>query len=132
MSVKMTVESLAGCTISSDLQEIREQLRRRTTENDNAFLLHVESESFPQLSLLVKNNWATLQYLPFEGHPGFVPINAWDIAPKRNLRFRISNSTADDVFIDSKYIIGIDEAEIAAQEFFKDQKLPSSFQWLEL
>lgn len=126
----MKLENLSETKFIEDANELKKCLAARTKHNDNAFWLNNNASTFPQLSIMIKENTATLQYLPKDGHPGFLSLG--NLGQTDDVKFRISESPADDLLIASKFLITTTSAEIAAIEFFEGKSLPNSVEWMEL
>ncbi len=114
------------------IQDLVSVLQRRDTNGANAFWLSHDA-GFPVLVVLVKEEVATVQYIPRDREAGWMSVGSMDDGVKGGLtRFAISQHVADDVFIMNETLLPFATAVEAAKEFFDSAALPPSVQWLKL
>lgn len=129
----MKITDLNGQYTASSLGEVEEILCRRLEANFNAFTLSCDSKEFPTLSLLVRDDIATLNYLEWPDSAGFIPTgNRANRCLSENTVFWISQYRADDVEIQNDAIVSFSAALDAAKEFFHSRDLPGCIQWSEI
>jgi hypothetical protein len=128
----MKVIDITGQSDVQTCDELYTVLRRRWTNNDNAFILSFQDREFPQLLLHVKGELAFAYYLP-GGHAGFISRGSSG-APVRadEVSFTIS-AAGDQIEVMRISVIPVSAMLAAAQEFFaSDGKLPGCIAWQEL
>jgi hypothetical protein len=112
--------------------ELESVLAKRHAGGSNSFWLAVSPGSYPQLAVLVSNNYATLNYLPREQDAGLRSVGGGtDLEPSGSTSFLIS-SLGDRIPALNDAIVPVSVALDAAKEFFADQHLPMSVNWVEL
>lgn len=118
---------------ANSIQELEAVLTTRHEGNVNSFWLYPDSEEFPQLGLLIKNELASLSYLPQPGTAGFSSVGplATDL-PGETTLFPISKYRADDLYVRNEAVLPLSAALVAAKEFFVSNDLPQSVEWFEL
>jgi hypothetical protein len=125
----MIVEDFDGTNVVNEVAELESLLERRPVEDAGAFWLSNEGGAFPTLSILIKDGWAILHYIPAANEAGLRSLG--DKCGGELLRFSISRNPADDVEEPSDAIVPREAAIKAAREFFLGG-IPTSVKWIEL
>ena len=129
----MKVVEINGSSDADDLDSLETILTKKYRNGYNSFWLSHGSQEYPALSLLVKDDLATLTYIPNDQSAGYRSIgNIPTLKPGYSTSFSISNSPADDVVVLNEAILPFSIALKVAKEFFVSERLPQSVQWLEL
>lgn len=117
----------------NDTHDLECILLRRCDGGFNSFWLSHDAEDYPTLSLLVKNDLATLNYVPEEFDAGFFSVGGkMVLGPPGMTTFSISKSRADDVAVLNSAVISFCSALQAAKDFFISNALPQSVRWQRL
>lgn len=129
----MKVIDFFGVQDVSSLDELRALLRRRSNAGCNAFWLSHGNAPYPTLSLLVKGDLATLNYIPRESDAGFRSLCSKHCArADATMTFATSETPADDIAVLNDAVVPLDAALEAANQFFLQNSLPKSVEWLRL
>jgi hypothetical protein len=117
----------------TDIHELETVITKRCDNSFNSFWLSHQGEEYPTLAVLVKDDLATLNYMPKEFDAGYRSVGALpDLTPGATMRFSISGSSGDDVFVRNDAVLPFSVALQAAKEFFFSKDLPKSVEWFEL
>lgn len=128
----MNVADILGQIEVKCVEELESSLQRRTKNGDNAFWLSFAESAYPMLSIAVKDNIASLDYLLSDDEPGFKSIgNLEDIDQGGTTMFSISRSPADDLEVRNDSIVSWPVAIEAAKQFFATSKQPKCIRWFE-
>jgi hypothetical protein len=129
----MKVVDINGVHEANNVHELETILKRRCGNGFNSFWLSHRDEEYPTLSLLVKDELASLTYLPKELDAGFSSIGRMpDLKEGGTITFSISKNRADDVVVSNDAVLPFSAALQAAKEFFHSKGLPQSVEWLQL
>lgn len=128
----MIICDIFGTHEVQTVEELEVILARMYSSNSNSFWLMDSPGAYPQLSILINNHIATLNYLPREQVAGLrsVRTDAHLQIPGTS-RFLIS-SLGDEVPVSNDAIISLSVAVEAAKEFFRTMQLPKCVTWFEL
>jgi hypothetical protein len=117
----------------ANISELENILMRRHGDGYNSFWLCHDEREYPALSLLIKNDLATLNYIPKEQDAGYRSVgDCSSLTPGDSTAFSISASPADDVFVLNDAIVPFSTALTIAKEFFVSDALSRSIRWLKL
>jgi len=94
----------------------------------NSFWLSDES-GFPCMSILVKDELATVWYWPSEGSAGCMSTNGNATSEKATTLFYLNHQRQE---VGDHLIINWPQAVEAAREFLETRELPNSLLWIEL
>jgi hypothetical protein len=130
--IKVTIGDMKKTKDVFSIVELREILSMRYDNEANSFeIVHI-GDSFPHLTILIKQKFATLRYLESFDKPGFVPDN-----PDNNLDqdgfttlYYGSPNSAEDVW--NRQIVSDSEAIMATEEFAVTAMLPTVIKCVEL
>ena len=128
----MNVVDISGVSVVSDAEALETVLMKRSAEGSNSFWLSHEGHEYPMLSVLVKHDLATLNYLPKECDAGFRSVGGTALKPGETTAFSITRNRADDVAVLNDAVVPFSAALRAAEEFFLSGTLPESIEWLRL
>jgi hypothetical protein len=129
----MTVVDIAGAHEVKNVRELEAVLMRRYKNDLNAFWLAHRNGEYPTLSLLVKEDLASLNYIPKEHVAGLRSVgNMPHLNSGETTRFSISNNSGDDLFVLNDAVLPFSAALRAAKEFFFSEDPPQSIEWLQL
>lgn len=117
----------------TNVDELEAILMRRHDNSASSFWLAHGVEEYPVLSLLVKDDLATLNFMPKEFDAGFASVGSKTaLTPGDTTIFPISNNRADDVVVLNDAVLPFSIALQAAREFFFTKDLPKSLEWKQL
>jgi len=129
----MKVIYFDGVQEATSVDELETILKKEHGVGVNSFWLSHGSDAYPTLSLLVKGDLATLNYVPKEDDAGFASVGKVpELKPGETTTFSISNNRADDVVVLNDAVLPFSVALRAAKEFFFSKDLPRSVEWLRL
>lgn len=129
----MKVVDINGVYFAMDLERLKFALMQRCEGSFNAFWLSHDGEDYLMLSIVVSDEWASINYLPKEFDVGFSSIGKGDSRVNAGtILFRISKSRADDLAVHADAVLSFSDALKVAQEFFHSNKLPQGIEWLQL
>ena len=129
----MKVVDINGLHEASNVHELETILMRRCDKGSNSFWLSHGDEEYPTLSLLVKDELASLNYIPKEFEAGYSSLGRMPELDERGTTcFSISKNPADDVFVSNDAVLPFSAALRAAKEFFYSKGLPQSIEWIQL
>ena len=117
---------------AASVEEVADILRTRFDTNSNSFNLSHDDDEYPLLSILVKDELATLSYFARDNEPGWVPTGSATGSKAETTLFHISRYPADDLQVQNDAVVSFATALNAAAEFFNSKELPTSINWLEL
>ena len=128
----MKVIDLNGAHEAISVEELDTILKRRQGTGVNSFWLS-HGIAYPTLSLLVKGDLATLNYVPEEHDAGFRSVGKMPgLNAGETTTFAMSNNRADDVVVLNDAVLPFSAALKAAKEFFLSKDLPRSVEWTRL
>ncbi|MFN0017871.1 MAG: hypothetical protein ACKVP0_06400 [Pirellulaceae bacterium] len=129
----MKVVDINGVYQANNFHELETLLMRRCENGLNCFWLSHGDEEYPTLSLLVKDEVASLNYIPKEFDAGFVSVTSMPVLKKgETTTFSISKNAADDVVVSNESVLTFSAALRAVKEFFHSKALPELVEWLQL
>jgi hypothetical protein len=129
----MRVIDFEGVHEAASVEELDTILNRKHGGGLNSFWLSQGSNTYPTLSLLVKGDLATINYIPKEHDAGFRSVgNVRGLNLEGTTTFAMSNDRADDVVVLNDAVLSFAAALKAAKEFFSSKDLPRSVQWMQL
>lgn len=129
----MKVVDIDGVHQASNVHELETILMRRRDNRFNSFWLSHGGAEYPTLSLLVKDDLATLNFIPREFDAGFSSVGTVaDLTPEGTTTFLVNNNRADDVVVLNQAVLPFSVALQAAREFFFSKDLPRSVEWVQL
>jgi hypothetical protein len=70
----MQIEDLKAKYTVDSAGELEMVLQKKYRPGVNEFCFSHDNEKFSTISLLGSGDLATLNFFPYEGHPGFVPV----------------------------------------------------------
>jgi hypothetical protein len=118
-----------------DIAELELLLASRIEGCVNSFWLRQDNREFPKLSILVKDDFAAIYYLPQECEAGYCSkgeVASLGLEPGSCTAFSISRNSGDDVEVANEVLLPFCDALSAAKEFFYSGSLPECINWLEL
>ena len=128
----MRVEDFDGVFEVCDTNGLDQTLARRFHNAANGFLLMGKSDGYPRLDMLVKDELAVLHFFPEEYHPGYIAQGDVDnIDPNGTITFILFKNGQEQTMYNG-YVVSLDTALKAAEEFFYSQELPKGVEWEEL
>lgn len=128
----LTLYDFSGRHEADTVTSLREILQRRYGPSVNGFWISHNDDPNPVLSLLVKDDLATLVYIPSEAHPGFVPISRiCELSMEEFTTFR-SETIEQELEVPNSQVVLFADAERAVEDFFESKELPKSLDWFEL
>jgi hypothetical protein len=120
----MKIVDFKGTYEATSIQELETILMRRHCDGVNSFWLSHGNEEYPTLSVLVKNGFAALCYIPEESEAGFMSTGKMQgLKPGGMTTFSLSEHRADDVEILNDAVLPWPAALAAAKEFFSSKGL---------
>jgi hypothetical protein len=129
----MKVIDFDGVHEATSVEELDTILKTRHGDGVNAFWLSHGTDAYPTLSLLVKGDLATLNYVPEEHDAGFRSVGKMPgLKLGETTTFSMSNNRADDVVLLNNAVLPFSAALKAAREFFLSKALPRSVEWMQL
>ncbi len=129
----MKVIDFDGVHEARSVEELGTILKTRHADGVNSFWLSHGIEAYPALSVLVKGDLATLNYLPEENDAGFRSAgNMAQLKLEQTTTFSLSNNRADDVVVLNDSVLPFSTALRVAKEFFFSKDLPRSIEWMRL
>lgn len=115
-----------------NIEELERILATRYENGLNGFWLSHGLEKYPVISLLVKDDLATLHYFPKEGDPGLRSVGN----DARRAAEEFTTFALDDVrqkqWVLNEAVVSFPRALEAAKEFLVSEQLPRSIEWLQL
>jgi len=130
--MNLTIYDFSGRHEAHNSSEFGEILSKRFGPAVNAFWISHNDELKPVLSLLVKENLATLVYFPSEGHPGFVPVGETSVSNNTGFTTFRQETIEQEIEIPNSQVVTFDSALRAAEDFSELRSLPKSIAWTEL
>src|SRR5262245_63866063 len=128
----MKVEDLRGMHHIHSAAELDKILGIRYDAR-NSFWICADQERYPLLNVSVNGDAAYVHYIPSEFVAGFASFdNGARSSPVSDVRFSISDFSADDIVVSGDKVVSFAAARAACREFFESQRLPTSLRWLEL
>ena len=126
----MIIYEFTGKTECHNSNELREVLKHRSKNNSNEFELRLDLE-YPFLTILVKDEYACVHYFKDAndcGHFAYIGDNGLED------EYVIFNMGSEDfqTEISKDLVIPIEQAYIAALDFFYTNEMSKMMQWLEL
>jgi hypothetical protein len=129
----MKVVDINGVHEASSVHELEGILMGRCGNGYNSFWLSHDGEEYPTLSLLVKGDLASLNFIPTEFDAGYSSVGKrLGLQAGETTTFSISTNRADDVVVLNDAVLPFSAALQAAKEFFHSKELPESVEWLKL
>ena len=119
-------------TTVSSAAELRAVLNQRRGDGVNSFWLSHDGRDYPQLTLLLKGELASLTYFPSDGDAGYVPVGNLSALPTGEVAFSISAHEADDLFVVNDAVLPTSLAVKIAEEFLNSDALPTGLKWMHL
>lgn len=129
----MRVTDIAGVYQATAIAELERLLMLRIDECYNSFWISQDNTQYPTLSILVKNELATLHFMANEFEAGCRSMGGIEHPDTAGHSvFSISRDSGDDVTVTNDAIVPFADALSAAKEFFETGALPQCIKWLEL
>ena len=126
----MIVYDFSGKTECSNLIELQKILKHRSHNNSNEFELRTESE-YPFLTILIKEEFACVHYFKDEndcGHYAYVDNNG---IKEEYIVFNMGSKNSETE-ISKDLVIPVEQAYIAAIDFFNTCEMSNKMKWFEL
>lgn len=126
----MTVYEFNGKTKCNNPSELQEVLLHRSKNNSNEFELRTESE-YPILTILIKEEFACVHYFENEtdcGHYAYVDNNGIE---EEYIIFNIGDENSETE-ISKNLVIPVEQAYIAAGDFYNTKEKSTKLKWFEL
>ena len=112
-------------------RELGPLLRKRDKDGFYSFWLSHDNDTYPVLSILLKDDLACLHYFPQEGDAGLASVgNIGNLKRGDTTIFLLDGVEQMCVLNDA--IVPVSAALAAAKEFFATKAPPKSIQWLQL
>lgn len=128
----MTITDFKNTVEITTIKQLYEFLEKRYEVKDvvaNSFWLTHDAR-FPALSILVRNNFASIWYSASEDSPGFNSIGTVaNLKAGNDTMFYFRGGPQP---VTNESIITFAEALKVAEEFLHSQELPKSIKWLQL
>lgn len=127
----MIIEHFGGKNTCDNLEELERVLSFRTEKGVNEFWLNLPTE-YPCMNLVVKNNYASLLYIPEDGHPGFISIGHDTDLDEYETSTFYTNTDQEEISVANYTILPFSIALNAVKEFFETKEMPKLIEWEEL
>ncbi len=128
----MKLEDFNGAHEIKNDVELETALNKRYGHDANSFWLTHNSKKYPSMALLVRGNFASINYFPQEDSAGFRSTGNVDgLAPGEMSIFYLDSENQEQEILNDS-IVSFADAVRAAKEFLSSSKLPSSIEWFEL
>lgn len=128
----MRIADINGVYRADSIEELDAILMKRCGDFNSFWLSH-DDDAYPMLSLLVKNDLATLTYFPREFDAGFSSVGTVsELDREASTVFAISHNRADDLVVLNSAVLPFSTAVLVAREFFRAKDLPTAVEWREL
>jgi hypothetical protein len=129
----MIVVDIDSVRTADNSSEFEGLLRMRIDNSYNAFWISHDGEEYPTLSLLVRDDFSVLHYIPEEFNAGYQSVgNGPGLDALGVTSFSISRNTGDDVQVTNEAIVPFSTALLVANEFFHSIARPNCIEWFEL
>jgi Immunity protein Imm1 len=115
-----------------DLSDIERVMSRRFEGNVNEVLLASGKNAFPLLAILIRENMASINYVPGDKEAGFTSIGGNLGLPPDGMTIFAMGDPSEEIAVSNRSIVTFTKALEAAKEFFRTKQLPKSIRWLEL
>jgi hypothetical protein len=117
----------------SEADQVETVLARRHKNKWNQFWLSHGRERYPLLMLLVKGDYAYLNFLPADREAGSCSIgNVAALKPDEDTTFPISDYPCDDLQVRNEFVVPFSLALKAGQEYLITKERPRCVDWFEL
>jgi len=130
--MSITIYDFSGRHEAYTLSALKEILCKRYGPNVNGFWISHDDQQRPVISLLVKEDLATLIYFPSEDHPGFIPVGGIEGLSGTDCTTFRGDTIEQGLEVPNSQVIQFASALNVAEEFFKSKSLPKSIDWTEL
>jgi len=127
----MKIEHFGGSEHANDQDALNIVLKRRYGANANEFWLSADAP-FPSLSILVRDDLASVHYFPEEGHPGYSLVGGQSELERGGSTIFFTNSPSEEIEIANEMIVPFSIALQVAHQFFASPTRPTSHTWYEL
>ena len=117
---------------TSDVSELEKIMSARHKNGVNEVLLAHDGQKFPLLSILMKDDVATLHYMVEGDRAGFTSIGGKLGLPPNEDTVFATGRPDDKTWVTNRALVPFATALTAAKEFFQSEQLPKSLKWFEL
>jgi hypothetical protein len=131
----MKVYHFGGNEQISCFNEFNSVLSKRygADSNANDYWIGMDDSNYPQLTILIINDYAFATYVPNENHPGFTSISAGTHLDPNGITVFYNNTPTEWVEFPNHQVISLSLAIKVAEEFYNSpSSLPKSIEWFEL
>lgn len=126
----MLVESFLVVKECNSFEEVKEILKQRNEKGFNEFIISIEKD-FPYMVMLVKDNFACLNFFKEEDDAGYSSINSETILCEEDFMIFYTNVNEEVEVVDYS-IISFEKALLVVEEFYITNSLPKCIEWEEL
>ncbi len=127
----MRVEHFGGDAVVDSEDRLAEILEVRFEPGVNEFWLS-GTEDGPCLSILIRDDYASLHYFASRGDAGAVCQSDGSAGPAAGAVSFRTNSPEEEIEVSAKLVVGVNTAKKAALEFFRSRHRPKSLTWVDL
>lgn len=126
----MVVYEFNGKIECNNLMELQEVLRHRSKKNSNEFELRTES-GYPSLTILIKEELACVHYFKDENDCGHYAYTENNGVKEEYIIFNIGSENSETE-ISKDLVISVEQAYVAAIDFFNTCEMSKKMKWFEL
>lgn len=126
----MIVYEFNGKEECNNLSELLNVLKHRSKGNSNEFELRTERE-YPFLTILIKDGLACVHYFKDEDDCGHCAY-AEDNGVKEDYVVFNMGSENSETEISKDLVISVEQAYIAAKDFYETHEMTNKMKWIEL
>lgn len=126
----MVVYEFNGKIECNNLMELQEALRHRSKKNSNEFELRTES-GYPFLTILIKEEFACVHYFKDENDCGHYAYTENNGVKEEYIIFNIGSENSE-IEISKDLVISVEQAYVAAIDFFNTCEMSKKMKWFEL
>ena len=127
----MKITHFGGTEECNSISELNTILNKRFGNNANEFWIS-NGEKVPCLGVMVKDNYAYIQYFPDENSAGFVGLINDNGLPLEETMIFYTNIITEEIDIFNEMVVPFSKAEEAIIEFYNNFKLSECLKWNEL
>ncbi len=116
----------------SDPSELEKIMSKRHKNGMNEVLLAHDGHDYPVLSILMKDDIATLHYMVEGDRAGFASIGGKLGLSSSGTTIFGTGDPDEKIWVTNRAVVPFASALKVAKEFFRSEHLPKSIEWLEL
>ena len=126
----MRIRHFGGIETASTHDELRSILSKRFENESNEFWMFADNKEFPCMAILVKGNLANVSFICDENDIGYQSLGQAVGSKTGTFTVFYTNTPEEEIEIHDEMIVSAENAVKAAEEFFREHKMPCCIKWV--